>query len=47
MFKENKILMNKPNCLGYTKLELTKLIKCECYYDVLQLYFGSENIQLH
>ena len=46
-FKYNEILMDKPIYLGFTVLELSKLLMYERYYDILQPYFGQENIQLH
>ena len=39
--------MDKPIYLGFTVLELSKLHMYETYYDILQPYFGIENIQLH
>ena len=46
-FKQNEVLMDKPIYLGFAVLELSKLHMYETYYDVLQRYFGEENIQLH
>ena len=46
-FKQNEVLMDKPIYLGFTVLELSKLLLYETYYDKLQPYFGQENIQLH
>ena len=46
-FKQNEVLMDKPIYLGFTVLELSKLLMYETYYDKLQPYFGEENIQLH
>ena len=46
-FKQNEVLMDKPIYLGFTVLELTKLLLYETYYDKLQPFFGQENIQLH
>ena len=45
--KQNEVLMDKPIYLGFTVLELSKLLMYETYYDILQPYFGQENIQLH
>ena len=39
--------MDKPIYLGFTVLELSKLLMYETYYDILQPYFGMENLQLH
>ena len=46
-FKQNEVLMDKPIYLGFSVLELSKLHMYESYYDILQPYFGQENIQLH
>ena len=46
-FKQNEVLMDKPIYLGFTVLELGKLLMYETYYDILKTYFGQENIQLH
>ena len=39
--------MDKPIYLGFSVLELSKLLMYETYYDKLQPYFRQENIQLH
>ena len=39
--------MDKLIYLGFSVLELSKLHMYETYYDILQPYFGQENIQLH
>ena len=46
-FKDNEVLMDKPIYLGFTVLELSKLLMYETYFDKLQPYFKQENIQLH
>ena len=46
-FKQNEVLMDKPIYLGFSVLELSKLLMYETYYDKLQPYFTQENIQLH
>ena len=47
-FRENEVLMDKPIIyLGFSVLELSKLLMYETYYNKLQPYFGQENIQLH
>ena len=46
-FKQNEVLMDKPIYLGFTVLELSKFLMYETYYDILQPYFGQENIKLH
>ena len=35
-FKHNEVLMDKPICLGFAVLELSKLLMYETYYDKLQ-----------
>ena len=45
--KQNEVLMDKPIYLGFNVLELSKLLKYETYYDIIQPYFGQENIQIH
>ena len=45
--KQNEVLMDKPIYLGFTVLELSKLLMYEKYYDKLQPYFGQGSIQLH
>ena len=45
--KQNEVLMDKPIYLGFSVLELSKLLMYETNYDKLQTYFGQENIQLH
>ena len=39
--------MDKPTNLGFAVLELSKLNMYETYYDILQPYFGEENLHLH
>ena len=39
--------MDKPIYLGFAKLQSSKIHMYEIYYDILQPYFGQENIQLH
>ena len=46
-FKQNEVLMDKPIYLGFSVLELSKLLMYETYYDKLQPYIKLENIQLH
>ena len=46
-FKQNEFLMDKPIYLGFTVLEISKILMYETYYDKLQPYFGQENINLH
>ena len=42
-FKQNEVLMDKPTNLGFSVLELSKLLYFETYYDKLQQYFGKKN----
>ena len=37
-FKQNEVLMDKPIYLGFSVLELSKLLMYETYYDKLQPY---------
>ena len=46
-FKQNEVLMDKPIYLGFSVLELSKLLMYETSYDKLQPYFGQENLHLH
>ena len=46
-FKQNEVLIDKPIYLGFSVLELSKLLMYETYYDKLQPYFGQEKFQLH
>ena len=46
-FRQMEILMDKPIYLGFSVLELSKLLMYESYYDKFQPYFGEENIQYH
>ena len=46
-FKQTEVLMDKPIYLGFSVLELSKLLMYETYYDKLQPYFGQENNKLH
>ena len=46
-FRENEVKMDKPIYIGFSVLELSKLLMYETYYDILQSYFGQENIHLH
>ena len=45
--KQNEVLIDKPIYLGFSVLELSKLLMFETYYDKLQPYFGQKKIQLH
>ena len=44
--KQIEVLMDKPIYLGFTILELSKLLLYETYYVKLQPYFEQENIQV-
>ena len=46
-FKQSEVLMDKPIYLGFTVLELSKLLMYETFYDILQPYFGQKKIQLN
>ena len=45
-FRQNEIVTDKPNYLGFAVKELSKLSLYETYYDTLQTYFGKKVIQL-
>ena len=45
--KQNEVLMDKPIYLGFSVLELSKLLIYEIYYGILQPYFGQENLQYY
>ena len=45
-FKRNEVIMDKSIYLGFSVLQLSKLLKYETYYDKLQPCFGQENIQI-
>ena len=40
-------MTDKPIYLGFTVIDLCKLLKYEAYYDKLQPYFGQKNSQFH
>ena len=46
-FKQNEILMEKPIYLGFTVLDLGKLLMYETYYDKLQFWTGKYSITLY
>ena len=46
-FKQNEFLMDKPIYLGFSVLELSKLLMYETYYDKFQPSFGEDNINCH
>ena len=47
-YRQNEILIDKPNYLGLAILELSYLLMYETYYDKLQPYFGKKfTITLH
>ena len=46
-FNSNVVKMEKPIYLGFTILELSKLLMYETYYDKLQKYFGIDGVQIH
>ena len=45
--KQNEVLMDKPIYLGFSVLQLSKVLMYEIYYDKLQPNSGQENIHLH
>ena len=47
IFKQNEVLVDNPIYLGFTVLELSKLLMYETYYGILQPYFGQDKLQCH
>ena len=45
-YRQNEVLMDKPNYLGFAILEFSNLLMYETYYDKLQPYFGQKSLQL-
>ena len=45
-FKQNEVFTDKPIYLGFSVLQLSKLLMYETY-DMLQPYFGKENLRCH
>ena len=45
-FKQKEVLMDKPIYLGFSVLEVSKILMYETYYDKLQPYVGQKKIQL-
>ena len=46
-YKQNEVLIDKLNYLGFAILDLSKSLMYETIYDKLQPYFGRKNLQLH
>ena len=46
-FKQTEVLMDRTIYLGFSVLELSKLLMYGTYYDKLQPFFEQEKIQLH
>ena len=46
-FKKNEVVMDKAIYVGFAILEVSRIHMEETYYDILQQYFGQENLQLH
>ena len=47
ILKHKEDVMDKPIFIGFAKLELSKLLMYESYYDKLPAYFGEKIIQCH
>ena len=45
-FKPKEVFTEKPIYLGFSVLELSKLLMYETYFDKLQPYFGQGNLKL-
>ena len=46
-FNKGSIKFTKPIYVGFSVLELSKLVMYEWYYDKMQPYFGEDNLELH
>ena len=46
VFKQNKVLLDKPIYLGFSVLEFSEFLMDETYYGKLQPYFGQENLEI-
>ena len=46
-FNKESIKFTKPIYVGFSVLELSKLLMYEWYYDKMQPYFGEDNLELH
>ena len=46
-FNKETIKFTKPIYVGFSVLELSKLLMYEWYYDKMQPYFGEDNLELH
>ena len=45
--EQNEVLMDKPSCLGFAVLKLSKLLMFQTYNDKLQTFFEEKFVQLH
>ena len=46
-FNKESIKFTKPIYVGFSVLELSKLLMCEWYDDKMQPYFSEDNLELH
>ena len=46
-FKKEMFKFTNPIYVGFSVLELSKLLGYEWYYDKMQPYFGEDNLELH
>ena len=46
-FSKESIKFTKPIYVGFSVLELSKLLMYEWYYDKMQPYFGEDKLELH
>ena len=47
LFIKESIKFTKPIYVGFSVLELSKLLMYEWYYDKMQPYFGEDDLELH
>ena len=46
-FNRESFKNTKPIYVGFSVLELSKLLLYEWFYDKMQPYFGKDNLELH
>ena len=46
-FNKESIKFTKPIYVGFSVLDLSKLLMYQWYYDKMEPYFGEDNLELH